>query len=350
LSNCQAKWHGIRSEVKDSVSFSLSPPSIRIGFIPLLDAAPLIAAQELGLFRIAGLDVRLRAEPGWATIYDKFVFGEFDAMQLLAGQALDLRAGRSIGSTGFAVPLFLNRGGSCIVLSKLWIDRGITTAKQMLMANRSSDSGRRLTFGAVHRLSSHGFLLQNWLREAGAKEDEIQIINLPPSLMARNIHSGHLDGICVGEPWCTHCMIEYRGSVVAIGDELAPNHPDKVFVISGNMRQQRHAETLQLLRCIFQAAAWCDETANHPELALMLEDDRYLGLEADMIERALSGNYDSINNGKAHRVRFNSAAMSPSGSRLTWLAEQWHKNQWDGTKHLPQLLDSKLFAEAMEPA
>lgn len=329
------------------MTFSISSSPIRIGFVPLLDAAPLIAAQELGLFRKAGLDIRLRSEPGWATVYDKFVFGEFDAIQSLAGQALELRAGRfTAPSTGFAVPLFLNRGGSCIVLSRNWIDKGITTANQMLMTNRSSDTDRKLTFGAVHRLSSHGFLLQNWLRDAGATEDEIQIINLPPSLMARNILSGHLDGICVGEPWCTHCTIDNHGTVVAIGDELAPNHPDKVFVVSSNLRQQRHAETLLLIQCIFHAAAWCDETVNHPNLASMLEHDHYLSLKADVIKRALSGEYHSISNGKVNRVRFNRAAVLPSGTCLTWLAEQWHKNQWKGADHLPQLLDSKLFTEA----
>src|SRR5437867_1222843 len=57
---------------------------LRLGFVPLTDAAPLILAQELGLFRKHGLRVTLHRELGWATIRDKIVFGELDAAHALA--------------------------------------------------------------------------------------------------------------------------------------------------------------------------------------------------------------------------------------------------------------------------
>jgi ABC-type nitrate/sulfonate/bicarbonate transport system substrate-binding protein len=330
------------------VSVSIPAPPIRIGFVPLLDAAPLIAAQELGIFHEAGLDVRLKSEPGWATIHDKFVFGELDVVQSLAGQALELRAGRSINVTGFAVPLFLNRGGSCIVLSKAWIDQGVTTAREMLSISRASNSGRKLTFGAVHRLSSHGFLLQKWTEQGNVKEGEVQFVNLPPSLLARNVHLGHLDGICVGEPWSTHCSLQDWGAIVATGESLAPNHPDKVLIVSRYLRQQRQEETIKLLRCIIQAADWCDKTVNHPHLASMLASEGYIGLAQEVIAQALAGKYPLISGGNASRIRFDSAALRPTGSRLTWLAEQWRKNAWNGTDQLPQFLDSELFASAID--
>ena len=43
---------------------------LRIGFVPLVDAAPFIMARELGLFSKYNLNVELRREPGWATIGD----------------------------------------------------------------------------------------------------------------------------------------------------------------------------------------------------------------------------------------------------------------------------------------
>lgn len=329
------------------MSFSITAPPIRIGFVPLLDAAPIIAAKELKLFSKAGLDVRLKSEPGWATIHDKFVFGELDAIQSLAGQALELRASSSLNVEGFAVPMFLNRGGSCIVLSKTWTEQGVTNARQMLNINRASETDRKLTFGAVHRLSSHGFLLQKWIKEGGARDDEIQFVNLPPSLMARNVHTGHLDGICVGEPWSTHCVHQGWGTIITTGEALAPNHPDKVFVVSRNMRQHRHVETVKLLNCIREAASWCDQINNQSELAAMLAADNYLGLEQSVIRQALAGEYKTTEQETTSRVRFDSAALHPSGQRLNWLAEQWHRNDWDGAELLPQLLDSELFNEAV---
>src|SRR5690349_7360870 len=52
---------------------------LRVGFVPLTDAAPLIMALELGLFKKYGVRVRLSRELGWATIRDKVIHGELDA-------------------------------------------------------------------------------------------------------------------------------------------------------------------------------------------------------------------------------------------------------------------------------
>lgn len=50
--------------------------ALRVGFLALTDAAPLIAAQELGLYARHGLEVSLRREIGWATIREKIIYGE----------------------------------------------------------------------------------------------------------------------------------------------------------------------------------------------------------------------------------------------------------------------------------
>src|SRR4051812_19202994 len=52
---------------------------LRLGFVPLNDSAPIIMAQELGLFAKYDLKVKLCREAGWATIRDKIVYGELDA-------------------------------------------------------------------------------------------------------------------------------------------------------------------------------------------------------------------------------------------------------------------------------
>ena len=57
---------------------------LRIGFVPLVDAAPFIMARELGLFSKYNLNVELRREPGWATIRDKILYGDLHAAHALA--------------------------------------------------------------------------------------------------------------------------------------------------------------------------------------------------------------------------------------------------------------------------
>src|SRR3954463_6686298 len=67
--------------------------TLRLGFVPLTDAAPLLVAQELGLFDAVGLRVTLSAESAWAAVRDKLAFGALDAAHLLGPMPIALTAG-----------------------------------------------------------------------------------------------------------------------------------------------------------------------------------------------------------------------------------------------------------------
>ncbi|MEM8538154.1 MAG: ABC transporter substrate-binding protein, partial [Pseudomonadota bacterium] len=57
---------------------------IRIGFIPLVDAAPLVVAKELGFAGEEGLTITLEPSPSWSTLRDKLGFGQLDAAHMLS--------------------------------------------------------------------------------------------------------------------------------------------------------------------------------------------------------------------------------------------------------------------------
>ena len=61
---------------------------LRIGFIPLADAAALIVAVDRGFAAAEGLDVELIREVSWANIRDKLNVGVFDAAHLIAPVAI----------------------------------------------------------------------------------------------------------------------------------------------------------------------------------------------------------------------------------------------------------------------
>src|ERR1700755_3177791 len=62
--------------------------SLRIGFIPLVDAAALIVAVDKGFAAEEGLDVTLVREVSWSNVRDKLNIGLFDAAHLLAPVAI----------------------------------------------------------------------------------------------------------------------------------------------------------------------------------------------------------------------------------------------------------------------
>ena len=74
---------------------------LRLGYIPLTDAAPLIVALEHGHFARYGLDVTLSQQTSWATLRDKLGVGYLDGAHLLAPMALAC----SLGIEGVQQPL-----------------------------------------------------------------------------------------------------------------------------------------------------------------------------------------------------------------------------------------------------
>lgn len=91
-------------------------PSVRLGYVRLLDAAPLIVADSLGMFREAGLDIELSREVGWATIRDKLAFVELDVVQALSPLPFVMRLGIGVAPTEVFRGIVLNFNVNAITL------------------------------------------------------------------------------------------------------------------------------------------------------------------------------------------------------------------------------------------
>ena len=175
---------------------------LRLGYVPLTDAAPLIVAAARGLFTRHGLRVKLSREVGWATIRDKLFHGELDAAPVLAPMLWAAQLG--LGSPAFPVctALVLSLNGNAITLSTALRAAGVTDVATLRTEARQRRGERRLTFGVVHPFSSHHLLLRAWLKAGNLEPDrDVRIAIVPPAQMFRNLVAGTIDGYCVGEPW-----------------------------------------------------------------------------------------------------------------------------------------------------
>src|SRR5262245_22354936 len=84
----------------DRTSNASTRRTLRIGFVPLIDASPIIAAAELGFFNDEGLSVELERQIGWGNVRDKLTFGHLDASHALVGMPL----ASALGWDWFAQP------------------------------------------------------------------------------------------------------------------------------------------------------------------------------------------------------------------------------------------------------
>jgi ABC-type nitrate/sulfonate/bicarbonate transport system substrate-binding protein len=275
---------------------------LRIGFLALTDAAPFVAAEELGLFARHNLIVELRREIGWATIREKIIYGELDAAQAPAPMLWSAQLGIGCPPCEVLTALVLNLNGNAITLSrKLW-EAGVrngATLRDYVHAKRTREM---LTLGVVFQFSSHHLLLRRWLHEAGLEPDRnVRLVVVPPAQMFRNLSAGTIDGFCAGEPWNTLAVREGIGWCPTWTAELKPGHVEKILMVTRAFAERRAPEHAALVRALVEAATWCDEPQNREKLAELLSDARYLNVAPRVIAPTLLGRFD-CGNGRVENV------------------------------------------------
>lgn len=265
---------------------------ITIGYVPLTDCAPLIAAHELGLFVRRGLDVRLSREAGWASVREKMLHGELDAAHAPASMVIEISHGLDVTPVSCLTGMMLAHHGNAIALSNELIELGATDATSLGEVVRKHRGRRRFKFAGVLRYSSQHYLMRKWLRSGGIDPDhDVDLAIVPPPLVADCMEQGHLDGYCVAEPWTSVGLLRGVGQCVALSSELDPMHPEKIFMVRSEFELDRHEEHLGLLSALIEAARWCDKPSNRPSLAALMASRSYLGVPVEAMRNALIGPY-----------------------------------------------------------
>ena len=296
---------------------------LRVGFVPLTDCAPLVMAQELGLFRKFGLRVTLERELGWATVRDKIIYGELDAAHALA--AMPVAATLGLGSIPCAclTGLVLNLNGNAITLSNdLW-NRGVRDGDTLREEIKCLRPQKPLTFGVVFPFSSHRHLLRKWLSAHGIDSDrDVRIVVVPPPQMAANLKAGNLDGFCAGEPWNSVAVQARAGWCVVTSAQLDHGHPEKVLMVRQEFAAQRPNEHRALIAALLEACEFCAATENHERIAATLARPEFVGVPAELLRRGLDGRLD-FGRADIHAVAdfcvfHGGSANEPAGDKAAW--------------------------------
>jgi len=271
-------------------SSSLRRDVFTIGFVPMIDGAVLIAAQELGLFRKHGLRVELSKEVGWATIREKLLHNELHAVHAPASMAFVVRCGIGIVPRPCLTAFVLSLNGSAITLSsELW-ERGVrdaATLREVIHADRGS---RTYSFGAVLEFSTQNYNLRSWLRSGGIDPDrDVRIPIIPSPVIHHGLLDGHLDGYCVAEPWNSIAVQNGAGWIAATSRDINPGQPEKVLLVLEDFAEQHPDEHLAMVAALIEASIFCELPANRPDLVRMLSHSRYLDVPPAVLEPSLLG-------------------------------------------------------------
>lgn len=278
---------------------------LRIGFLALTDAAPLIVARHKGYFDREGLAVTLHREVGWATIREKIIYGELDAAPAPAPMLWSIALGIGCVATPVLSAFGFNRQGNALTLARRWHAAGVRDGSTLRSVARTLRGENRITLGVVDLFSSHHLHLRQWLRAAGlVPDEEVRIAVVPPAQMFRNLRAGTIDGYWAGEPWNTIAVEAGAGWCPLASATHAPGHLEKVLLVTERLVAQRPAEHRALIRALHEAAAWCDEPHHREELAELLSAEAYLNVPARVIAPALHGTVATADGGHDARSDF----------------------------------------------
>ena len=279
-------------------------PEYRItaGFMPLTDSLLLVAAHEKGFAAAEGIDLTLIRETSWANIRDRIAVGHFDVAHMLAPMPIAASLGLTPISAPVIAPFALGLGGNAVTVSTaLWRRMKTANAPDDLspgpvgtaLAQVVGSTEQKLRFAVVHQHSGHNYELRYWLAASGIDPDrQVEIVVLPPPLMADALSAGRIDGYCVGEPWNSVGVASGAGHIATVKAAILPLSPDKVLGATASWAADNPGALAALLRALQGAAQWCAEPENHREAASLLAQPRYLNLPAMKIGHGLSGRLD----------------------------------------------------------
>lgn len=301
--------------------------SLRIGFIPLTDAAPIIVAHTQGLFTRRGLDIGLSREVGWATVRDKIIYRELDAAHAVAPMVVSSTLGLGCLATPCLTAYVLNAHGNAITLSTALWQAGVRDAVTFRDHIRRTRHDRLPVLGVVFAHSAQHIVLRDWLRSAQIDPDkDVRIVVVPPPQLHRNLAAGTIDGYCVGDPYNTQAVREKTGWIAATSADLAPGHPEKIFMVREDFAADRAEEHLALVAALQEASVLCDDPAFRPELVRLLARAEHLNVPAKILSPALLGPLD-LGRGEPpvsaeNYIRFSrDEANMPAVARAQWIID-----------------------------
>ncbi|KAA0123721.1 nitrate transporter [Methylobacterium sp. P1-11] len=310
---------------------------LQLGYVPLCDAAPLIAAHELGFARAEGLDLDLIAEPSWATLRDRLALGYLDAAHMLAPLALASRLALSGPPSDLIVPLQLSANGNAVTLSRtLWkamapdSEAPADVARAFAgVAEARHRAGSTVTLGTVHPFSCHSYQLRLFAEAGGLDPAALRTVVVPPQHCVEALARGLVDGFCAGAPWNDVAAAAGHGRIAVQGSALAPDVVEKVLAVSARLDDA----ILPLVRAVARAGRWCADPENRTELIHRLGRRTYLNLDPALIGRAFPGDPDAhAETGMG--LRLGEPVQEPRAEHARWVLEQMHASQ-----QLPPHLD-----------
>ncbi|MBF0563530.1 MAG: ABC transporter substrate-binding protein [Alphaproteobacteria bacterium] len=260
----------------------LEKADLTLGFLPITCAAPLLLADQLGLFKEAGLDVELVKTPGWAVVRDRLIKGEYDASHILSPMPLATTLGIGMAPTPLPLALIQNTNGSAITIASKHAQK------------RKPEDWKGFRFGIPFEASPHNFLLRYFLAEHGLEPDkDYQTTVISPPEMLAQLKAGTIDGFIVAEPFNQIAVQQGVGYIHSLSCNIWGGHPCCGFSVNANLIKAAPNSYLALAGAVVRGALHAQDGANRKDLGAKLSPAKYLNQPPEVLDAIFTGTFQN---------------------------------------------------------
>lgn len=259
---------------------ALEKTNLKVGFIPITCATPIIMAHPMGFYAKHGLNVTVEKAAGWAVIRDKSLAREYDAAHMLSPMPLAISMGAGSAAIPWTAPAIENVNGQAITLALKHKEK------------RNPKDWKGFRFAVPFDYSMHNYLLRYYLAEHGLDPDtDVQIRAVPPPDMVANLRAGNLDGFLAPDPVNQRAVYDGVGFIHTLSNEIWDGHPCCAFGASAEFVQNNPNTYRALLKSILDATAYARQAENRKEIAAAISTPNYLNQPQTVVEQVLTGTY-----------------------------------------------------------
>ncbi len=199
----------------------LEKKDLKVGFIPITCATPIIMAAPMGFYAKNGLNVEVIKTAGWAVIRDKTINKEYDAAHMLSPMPLAITMGVGSNPLPYTMPAVENINGQAITLAMKHKDK------------RNPKDWKGFKFAVPFDFSMHNYLLRYYLAEHGLDPDvDVQIRSVPPPEMVANLRAENIDGYLGPDPMNQRAVYDGVGFIHILTKDIWEGHPCCAFAAS----------------------------------------------------------------------------------------------------------------------
>ena len=259
---------------------------VRVGYIPITDAAALLIAYDKGFFKKNGLDAeRPELHRGWTPLVEAFQAHKHNLAHLLNPIPLWMRY-----NNGFPIKITAwdhTNGSACVV-------------------GRHTDAKTWKDFGGMQVAvpwwySNHNIILQEFLRSAGItpvirpqdaklgpNECNLQVLappDMPPAIAARKI-----DAYIVAEPFNSLGELQAGARVMRFTGDFWKGHPCCVVVMheADVDDPDRSTWAQAVMDSVIEAQIWISENRQEAARRLSRDGSNYLPFPFKVVDRAMN--------------------------------------------------------------